>query len=216
MTPLSIMLLNIAILASCNTVDDDYIPGPIMPPEDTVQPEQPPIELPEEGEMYDSYHGLVMCGYQGWFACNGDGSQYGPSWPHYSDKWHFPRIFQPGVGRNGVDLWPDVTEYEITYEASAFTLPDGTAPRIFSSYDESTVNLHFKWMKEYGISGVFMQRFASQVNNPVAKELSDKVLASAMKASNQYDRAICMMYDLVGLGSECPVDMFIEDIRKVS
>ena len=44
-----------------------------------------------------------------------------------------------------------------------------------------------------------MQRFASQVNNPVAKELSDKVLASAMKASNQYDRAICMMYDLKSL-----------------
>ena len=215
MTPLSIMLLNIAIMASCDAVDDDYIPGPIMPPE-TPEEIVPPITNPQEGEMYDSYQGLVMCGYQGWFACNGDGSQYGPSWPHYSDKWHFPRIFQPGVGRNGVDLWPDVTEYEITYEASAFTLPDGTAPRIFSSYDESTVNLHFKWMKEYGISGVFMQRFASQVNNPVAKELSDKVLASAMKASNQYDRAICMMYDLVGLGSECPVDVFIEDIRKVS
>ena len=215
MTPLSIMLLNIAIMASCDAVDDDYIPGPIMPPE-TPEEIVPPITGPQEGEMYDSYQGLVMCGYQGWFACSGDGSQYGPSWPHYSDKWHFPRIFQPGVGRNGVDLWPDVTEYEITYEASAFTLPDGTTPRIFSSYDESTVNLHFKWMKEYGISGVFMQRFASQVNNPVAKELSDKVLASAMKASNQYDRAICMMYDLVGLGSECPVDVFIEDIRKVS
>ena len=221
MTPLSILFLNIAMLAGCNNVDEDYIPGPIMPPEDTVQPEQPPVEQPpvehpEEGEMYDSYHGLVMCGYQGWFACNGDGSKYGPSWPHYSDKWAFPRIFQPGVGRNGIDLWPDVSEYEKTYEAEAFTFPDGSTPRVFSSYDESSVNLHFKWMKEYGISGVFMQRFASQINNPTARELSDKVLASAMKASNQYNRAICMMYDCVGLGPECTVDQMIEDIRNVS
>jgi len=221
MMPLTILFANIALLAGCSNVDEDYIPGPIMPPEstepqDTTGTTDTPIEHPEEGEMYDSYHGLVMCGYQGWFACNGDGSQYGPSWPHYSDKWAFPRIFQPGVGRNGIDMWPDVSEYETTYEATAFRFADGSTPRVFSSFDESSVNLHFKWMKEYEISGVFMQRFASQINNSVARELSDKVLASAMKASNQYDRAICMMYDCVGLGSECSVDQFIEDIRQVS
>lgn len=216
MTPLSILLLNIALMASCNNVDEDYIPGPIMP-DNQENTEPPTIELPKEGEPYDSYQGLVMCGYQGWFACPGDGSDYGPSWAHFSQKWDFPRFFQPGVGRCGIDMWPDVSEYEKTYEAEMFRLPDGkTNPRVFSSYDESTVDLHFKWMKEYEISGVFMQRFASQINNPTAKQLSDKVLSSAMKASNKYNRAICMMYDCVGLGSECSVDYLIEDIRQIS
>lgn len=212
MTLISILFVNLALTIGCNNVDDDYIPGPIMP-ENT---DNTTIAHPEEGEKYDSYQGLVMCGYQGWFACNEDGSKYGPQWAHYSQKWDFPRFFQPGVGRCGIDMWPDVREYEKTYEAANFELPDGTKPRVFSSYDESSVNLHFKWMKEYGISGVFMQRFASQINNETAKELSDKVLSSAMKASNQHSRAICMMYDCVGLGSECPVDYLIEDIRKIS
>lgn len=221
MTFLAILFSSVAMMASCNGADDDYIPGPIMPPDSDVQGgennDDAVLEHPEEGEMYNTYHGLVMCGYQGWFACPGDGSDYGPSWAHYSDKWQFPRIFEPGVGRCGIDFWPDVREYENTYETpKGFELPDGTRPRVFSSYDESTVNLHFRWMKEYGISGVFMQRFGSQINNATAKQLSDKVLASAMNASNEHGRAICMMYDLVGLGNECPVDVMIEDIRTVS
>lgn len=226
MTPLSIVLLNIALMAGCSNVDEDYIPGPIMPPESDEQTgtttppsgDEPTIEHPEEGEMYNSYQGLVMCGYQGWFACPGDGSTYSKesAWPHYSQKWSFPRGFAPGPGKCGIDMWPDVREYEKTYEATPFTLPDGSHPHLFSSWDESSVNLHFKWMKDYGISGVFMQRFASQVGNPTAKELSDKVLESAMKASNEHGRAICMMYDLVGLGNECSVDELIADIRAIT
>ena len=169
-----------AMTIACSNIDKDYIPGPIMPPEGSEQPTPPApgdynnlgIEIHKDGEPYNSYQGLVMCGYQGWFACPGDGSQYSQvqAWPHYADKWSFPRIFQPGVGRNGIDFWPDTREYEITYEADTFELPDGTHPRLFSSYDESSVRTHFRWMQEYGIDGVFMQRFASQIGNSVAIE----------------------------------------------
>ena len=38
-------------------------------------------------------------------------------------------------------------------------LPNGEGARFFCSDDESTVDTHFRWMKEYGLDGVFLQRF---------------------------------------------------------
>jgi len=55
-------------------------------------------------------------------------------------------------------MWPYISEYEKTYE-TGLKLSDGTTARFFSADDKSTVDLHFKWMKEYGLDGVFMQLF---------------------------------------------------------
>ena len=45
--------------------------------------------------------GKVMCGYQGWFNCKGDGANLG--WTHWAKK--RTRPFAPG--NVTVDLWPD-------------------------------------------------------------------------------------------------------------
>lgn len=166
--------------------------------------EEKDVIVDNESDMYDSYEGLVMAGYQGWHGTPGDGCSHNPEekWPHYCNVSSQPFIFEPGVLRNCIDFWPDVSEYENTYEATGFTLPDGNTPRLYSSYDESTVNLHFRWMKEYGLDGVFMQRFVAQITNSSALDHSDKVLESAMRASNQYARAISIMYDMVGMGAD--------------
>lgn len=173
-------------------------------PERKEEPKKEPVyndlgfEVHKEGEKYDTYKGLVMAGYQGWFGTPGDGCSHAT---HSNTKWYHYRendVFKPGVLQNSIDFWPDVSEYEVTYETE-FKMPDGTPARVFSSYDESSVNLHFKWMKDYGIDGVFMQRFVGEVvNNKDGKDHFNKVLRSAMKASNQYQRAICIMYDLGG------------------
>lgn len=139
---------------------------------------------------YNSYHGLVMVGYQGWFNAEGDGANRG--FYHYKGN----HGFRPGSAT--VDMWPDVSEYERTYP-TAFTMPDGLPARVFSSYDSCTVDTHFKWMKDYGLDGVFMQRFVSEIKGKSGKCHFDKVLASAMSSSNKYDRAICVMYDLSGM-----------------
>ena len=97
-----------------------------------------------------SYRGLVMAGYQGWFNCEGDGADRG--WTHYAKK----GVFEDGSCT--IDYWPEMDEYEVKYE-TPFKFADGSPAYLFSSYDESTVDRHFKWMKEYGIDGVFMQRF---------------------------------------------------------
>ena len=106
---------------------------------------------------FTSYKGLVMAGYQGWFNCEGDGADRG--WTHYS-KWG---KFEDGSCT--IDYWPEMDEYEVTYE-TPFKFPDGSPAHVFSPYDESTVDLHFKWMKEYGVDGVFMQRFFFRIAGP--------------------------------------------------
>lgn len=141
-------------------------------------------------KTYDSYRGLVMAGYQGWHNAEGDGANRG--WYHYTRQGKF----QPGY--TNVDLWPDVSEYEKTYP-TAFNFKDGTVARVYSDYDESTVDTHFRWMQQYGLDGVFMQRFIPEIRRSSSLRHFNKVLASAMTAANKYSRAICVMYDLSGM-----------------
>ena len=59
------------------------------------------------------------------------------------------------------DFWPDTTDYQETYGVpelkNLYSLP--------SAEDYSTVKTHFDWMKEYGIDGIFLQRFGSDIRN---------------------------------------------------
>ena len=82
---------------------------------------------------YPSYKGMIMAGYQGWFRAPADGVMY------------------PDEKQVRIDMWPDVREYEKTYP-TGLKLADGSTARFFSSTDKSTVDLHFKWMQEYGLS----------------------------------------------------------------
>lgn len=99
---------------------------------------------------YPSYKGLIMAGYQGWFRGPQDGT--GQGYGHYGTGKQFDE------NHCTIDVWPDVSEYERIYETS-FKHADGRKAYVFSSADKSTVDLHFKWMKEYGVDGVFVQRF---------------------------------------------------------
>ena len=154
---------------------------------------------------FTSYKGLVMAGYQGWFNAPDDGA--GRGWNHYYGK----NGFEPGSVK--VDLWPDVSEYKKTYK-TPFKLADGSPAYLFSSYDESTVNLHFKWMQQYDIDGVFVQRFITNVKNKVSLAANDHVLANALKASEKYKRAIAVMYDFSGMKEE-DSDVVINDWKHL-
>jgi hypothetical protein len=149
-----------------------------------------------ESSRYPTYQGRVMCGYQGWYRAEGDGSDSG--WVHYGTRGRFD------VQHLHIDLWPEVSEYSNTYP-TAITNSDGTPARVFSPWDESTVDVHFRWMKENGVDGVFMQRFFGVTRTPQSRELGRVILGNALKASRKYDRAIAVMYDLSGLnpGEDC-------------
>lgn len=158
-------------------------------------------------KKYDSYKGLVMAGYQGWFSCPGDGSDRG--WYHYCGR---NGEFRPGVCT--IDMWPDVSEYPKTYKTE-FTFADGSPAYVMSEYDESTVQTHFRWMREYGIDGVFVQRFVSEIKRPKSYNQLNKVWDSAIRAADVNNRAICVMYDLSGMvpGDE---QLLLRDIDAIT
>lgn len=159
-----------------------------------------------QAKEYNSYRGLVMAGYQGWFNTPGDGA--GRGWYHYKGK----NGFQPGSC--SIDMWPEVSEYEKTYK-TPFLLAGGSPACTFSSYDQSTVDTHFRWMEEYGIDGVFMQRFVGEIRGQSGKNHFNTVLCSAMEAAIRHQRAICVMYDLSGMrpGDE---HMLLDDIDEIA
>lgn len=147
------------------------------------------VKYDQTGVLFPNYKGLVMAGYQGWFTAEGDGA--GRGWHHYQKAGKF----EPGFA--SIDFWPDVTEYSKTYP-TAFKYQNGENAKVYSPYDEESVDLHFKWMKEHNIDGVYMQRFVSEVKGESGKKHFNKVLENALKASKKYGRAISIMYDLSG------------------
>ncbi|QDK79035.1 xylosidase [Spirosoma sp. KCTC 42546] len=163
------------------------------------------VNYDEKGCLYTSCKGLVMAGYQGWFAAQGDASERG--WHHYQKRGKF----EPGYA--SIDFWPDVKDYPITYK-TAFQFADGSPASLYSPFDESSVDLHFNWMKEYGIDGVFMQRFLTEVKSEKGKRHFNKVLENALKAAKKHRRAICIMYDLSG-STSADMELLVKDWEEV-
>ena len=166
----------------------------ILPETDSGNvPESPakpaPVEAPEN-VRFKTLEGLVMAGYQGWFNTPADGAGLG--WKH----WQKQGKFEPGMCT--IDLWPDMSEYEISYP-TAFRHADGSVARVFSPRDKSTVDVHFKWMQQYGIDGAFMQRFVTSLRTPAVRANYEVILMNAVEAAEKFDRAISVMYDLSGM-----------------
>jgi len=149
------------------------------------------------GDTY-SMVGKIMCGYQGWFNAPTDGA--GRGWVHWGRGGFTPQIVAPmNVPNVTVDFWPDMSEYDADekYPATAF----GANQYIYSSYNRKTVMRHFKWMQDYGIDGVYMQRFVTEIYNDPGYNHFTTVLTNARDAANLYGRKYAIMYDLSSMGA---------------
>ncbi|MEO6784970.1 MAG: glycoside hydrolase family 71/99-like protein [Chthoniobacteraceae bacterium] len=142
-----------------------------------------------------SLTGKVMCGYQGWFNCEGDGAERG--WVHWTK-----RRGPLAPGNANIDLWPDVSGLAPDERfATEFRHADGSPAEVFSSFKRATVLRHFEWMREYGIDGAFVQRFAVGVRDLKSLRQNNTVLASCREGAERSGRAFAVMYDLSGLGA---------------
>jgi hypothetical protein len=135
--------------------------------------------------------GKVLCGYQGWFNTPGDGTNFG--FGHWGEG-----LNRPGGGRFTVDMWPDTSEYDPhdLVEVPGLEMPDGSPARLYSGFSKGPALLHCKWMRKYGIDGVFLSRFVSETTSPARSRHVNTVLANVREGCHREGRVWAMMLDL--------------------
>ncbi len=173
--------------AFCQDSENQQLLHKAMPLSESLVPYDGPIK---KGADTDTLYNKVMCGYQGWFMARGDG--YGAGFVHWGGVDKTPP-------RCSVDLWPDVSEFdEDELFPTNYHHKDGSTAHVFSSTVNKTVLRHFEWMAEYGIDGVFVQRFGSVIGQLSGwnYERTCAVLSHCREGANQYGRAYAVMYDV--------------------
>jgi beta-glucosidase len=154
-----------------------------------------PFEGPSaQGVDRSTLYGKVVAGYQGWFNAPGDGAGMGwNSWARMGD-------FKPG--NCTIDAWPDLSEFDEDEKyPTEFRHADGRAASVFSAFNRKTVLRHFRWMRDYGIDGAFVQRFIAPLSDPVRLNHANTVLSHCREGANASGRSYCVMYDLSGMDS---------------
>jgi sugar phosphate isomerase/epimerase len=159
-------------------------------------------------DMNGLLDGKIWCGYQGWFRCGEDGSNNG--WHHYAVNGKF----EPGY--SAIEMWPDMSELgPDERHPTAFRHADGSVAEVFSSVHPDTTRRHFRWMRENGIDGVFLQRFASSTRDPNVRDAMDQVLANVRDSAKAEGRKWALMYDLTGLSAP-DFSRLMDDWRHVN
>lgn len=85
------------------------------------------------------------------------------------------------------------------------TYRNGSTVGLFDAACPGTTALHFKWMHDYGLHGVFLQRFLSEVTRQFAADRApwwlqrNQVLVNVMNQSIAYGRVFALEYDISGV-----------------
>jgi len=158
---------------------------------------------------FSTLDGKVMFGYQGWFLHPDDGSVYA-RWRH----WGRDNTFGPG--KVTVDMFPDFREYEADelYPSEGFTYADGREVNVYSAYTKKTVVRHMKWVRDYGLDGIFLQRFIENATSGSLRRSRDTVTANIMDGCERYGRAFANMWDISGF-TPGRMDVIINDWKHL-
>lgn len=178
----------------------------------------PPAVPPAKGAIdRTSLTGKVMAGYQGWAVAEGDGSEIG--WTHYGVVTsrrgeRVTRRFSPGS--TVIDMWPDLTEAGPSERyPTDFRFADGSVAEVFTARHPDTIDRHFRWMAEYGVDGVFLQRFVSTLSQMPHAAMRNEVLRGVRASAARHGRTWTLMYDLSGSKSGTIEKDVMDDWRRM-
>ena len=160
--------------------------------------------------LHPSLDGRVLCGYQGWLRTPKDFE--GAGWRHCVRQ-------RDGVWLPLTDYLPDVSEATPEERCRLPLACTNGVAEVVSADNRNTVNRHFGWMRQYGIDGVFVQRFPVDMyhRNIVPSQpraSGDRVLGYCRDAAAANGRSYTLMYDLSGMGSNADV-VVIADWRHL-
>jgi hypothetical protein len=143
----------------------------------------------------------VLYGSQGWFDCPLTGTG---NWIHWS------RGGTPAEGNMTVDAYPDLREFKAADLCPAGDFKIGTKQAyLFTSKTPAIVDAHFRWMQEYGLDGVYVQRFVGETS--WKKSTGDVVLKNIMKSAAAYGRVFAIEYDVSGASDAGFADLIKKD-----
>lgn len=149
--------------------------------------------------------GKVLCGYQAWFRCPTDGTNSG--WMHWSRR----ETISPTSLT--FEMWPDLSEFSQNEKVAVpgFTHANGSPAYLYSSANKAVIERHFQWMQQYGIDGVFVQRFLVNLRQPSF----DEILEHVRTASKDTGRTFAICYDLSGYPTERIYRRLTDDWRQL-
>jgi len=151
-----------------------------------------------------SLNGKVLAGYQGWFHCPDDGDPR-KSWRSWARGELSPETLT-------VDMYPDLSDFrpQDLCLMPGFTIRGGPA-YLYSALKPPIVDRHFQWMKDYGLDGVLVQRFVTNI--PRLRETGDLLLKHILAAARTHGRVFAIEYDVTGSPRDKFFDMLKEDWR---
>ncbi|HOZ49397.1 MAG TPA: hypothetical protein PLO37_17555 [Candidatus Hydrogenedentes bacterium] len=152
-----------------------------------------------DGESKDvdasTIQGKTLCGYQDWFRGPGDAAERG--WVNWSRE--ATRIVPETLT---FEMWPDMTEHEAGEQYA--TPGDGIQATLYSAENAETVPRRFQWMAQYGIHGVWLQRFLVGLpggpNEFFAS--STRAMENVRAAARQTGRVWALAFDMAAMPTE--------------
>jgi hypothetical protein len=160
----------------------------------TLTPENEPIPSTTPSS-YSEFIGKSVAGYQAWFVAGTLTS----GWVH----WNHKTSAAPGPGTMSFEVCPDVTEYpdEVLKPTNFALMGNGQPLKLFSSSSKEVIDVHYRWMREYGIDGAAVQRFIGNIGSAIINS-EGSTIHKIRRAAEANERIFYICYDTSSSGME--------------
>ncbi|NDP20490.1 MAG: T9SS type A sorting domain-containing protein [Paludibacter sp.] len=168
----------------------------------TLNPEGEPIPV-AAASTYSEFTGKSVAGYQAWFVAGTPTS----GWTH----WNYKTNGAPGKGTMSFEVCPDISEYpdDVLKPTNFAPMGNGNPLKLFSSSSQSVIDVHFKWMKDYGIDGAAVQRFIGNIGSAIINSPSSTI-SKIKQAAQTNERIFYICYDTSSSGMDATWDEVIK------
>ena len=168
----------------------------------TLTPENEPAPTTVTS-AYSEFIGKSVAGYQVWFVAGSLTS----GWTH----WNTRTSGAPGPNTSHFEVCPDISEYpdEVLKPTNLAPMGNGTPFKLFTSSTKEVIDIHLKWMKDYGIDGAAVQRFIGNIGGSIIHSPAESII-KVKNAAEANERIFYICYDTSSSGMETTWDETIK------